>query len=107
MRFSAMTLSICLAQCILEPSSATAQTASLSIGTEDQQAAFLSGAATALTVFNLQLAEGQRAFCPPPDYQLGAAEILRLAGMHLQGPHEPQTLVLAAAWSLREQFPCP
>ncbi|MCA3441949.1 MAG: hypothetical protein INF52_01035 [Rhodobacter sp.] len=106
MRLFAVTLSICLAQGNAGSNPANAQTVAMSIGTEDQQAAYLSGAATALVALNLQLAEGQRAFCPPPDFDLDAAGLLRLAGVHLQGRQEPQMIVLAAAWSLREQFPC-
>ncbi len=105
-RLFAVTLSICIAQGIAGSNPANAQTVAMSIGAEDQQAACLSGAATALIALNPQLADGRRAFCPPLDFDLDAAGLLRLARAHLHGRQEPQMIVLAAAWSLREQSPC-
>ena len=88
-------------------SPATAQIASMSAGTPEQQAIYLSGAAAAFAVLNVQVPSGERRYCPPADYVLTAQEMQRLASIHLIGPTSPSPSSSAHTMPYASNFPAP
>ncbi|WP_146757587.1 hypothetical protein [Cereibacter johrii] len=103
MRIRIMALSVCV---IAFYGPSLADDLTMSVGSPDQQTIYLSGAATALAVANLQMPEEERIFCAPPDYSLSPQELRDLAAIDLVGAHEPSTVLVAAVHQLRERFPC-
>ena len=87
---------------------AVAEDARINIGSAEQQAVFIAGAAQAFTLVNLQtqLSGEPPLYCAPAGHVLNVAEMYRLASQTLTGPHEPQTFLIATLDSLRADFPC-
>ena len=99
-------LAVQAAVAVSTASATTPETATMNVGTAEQQAIYLSGAATALMILNMQLSDEGRYFCPPPEYVLNAREMQGMAASSLQGSHDPMTFVLAVTDTLRSRFPC-
>jgi hypothetical protein len=106
MRFSLVLSVASISVAILADRPAAAQPLTMTTGDPEQQALYLSGAATALATANAYLPPGEGLYCPPPQYVLNAEEMRSLAAEQLAGAHDPSNFIIAAIATLRERYPC-